>query len=349
MKVWQPGSSLSDPRGAKVSDWSWRQTARRVRALARLASPYKARTGLALGSLLLATGLALLPPFLAKQAIDVGIQQKDLQAPDAHRDRVPRRRGARLGRLVGADVLHRLDRRADPRRPAAEAVPAPAAPLARLLRAQQGRRDHQPPDERRRGPRPARHRRRREPRPEHAVAGRHGDHPLRPRLAARARDRDRAAADGGRDLGVPGPLDPRLPIGAGAARPGDGHARGGHRRDARRAVLRGRGERAEELPRGEPALPRGEPPDRGAERALLPVRRPALVGRDGDRARVRRAPLLRRQRHPRHAVRLHPLPGELLRPRAAAVAALQHVPRRRRRARQDHGRARRGAPGERPP
>jgi ATP-binding cassette subfamily B protein len=78
VKVWQPGSSLSDPRGAKVSDWSWRQTARRVRALARLAAPYKGRTALALGSLLLATVLALVPPFLAKQAIDKGIQEKDL-------------------------------------------------------------------------------------------------------------------------------------------------------------------------------------------------------------------------------------------------------------------------------
>ncbi len=78
MKVWQPGGSLTDPRGAKVSDWSWRQTARRVRALARLAKPYKARTALALGSLLLATAFALLPPFLAKQAIDLGIEQKNL-------------------------------------------------------------------------------------------------------------------------------------------------------------------------------------------------------------------------------------------------------------------------------
>ncbi|MGZ4440370.1 MAG: ABC transporter ATP-binding protein [Gaiellaceae bacterium] len=78
MRVWQPGSSLTDPRGAKVSDWSWRQTARRVRALAQLTKPYKARTALALVSLLAATALALLPPFLAKQAIDLGIEQKDL-------------------------------------------------------------------------------------------------------------------------------------------------------------------------------------------------------------------------------------------------------------------------------
>ena len=79
MKVFQAGSSLSDPRGAKVSDWSWRQTARRVHTLATLARPYKARTALAVVSLLVATGLALLPPFFAKQAIDLGIEQKNLQ------------------------------------------------------------------------------------------------------------------------------------------------------------------------------------------------------------------------------------------------------------------------------
>ena len=32
-------------RGAKVDDWSWRATVRRVRTLARLAAAYKARTG----------------------------------------------------------------------------------------------------------------------------------------------------------------------------------------------------------------------------------------------------------------------------------------------------------------
>ncbi len=78
MKIQQPGSSLSERRGAPVSDWSWRQTARRVHVLVTLARPYKARTALAVVSLLLATGLALLPPFFAKQAIDLGIQQKDL-------------------------------------------------------------------------------------------------------------------------------------------------------------------------------------------------------------------------------------------------------------------------------
>jgi ATP-binding cassette subfamily B protein len=65
-------------RGASVSDWSWRQTARRVRALASLTSPYKARTALSAGSLLAATAAALAPPYLAKLAIDDGIHANDL-------------------------------------------------------------------------------------------------------------------------------------------------------------------------------------------------------------------------------------------------------------------------------
>ena len=44
------------------------------------------------------------------------------------------------------------------------------------------------------------------------------------------------------------------------------------------------------LPRGQRALPRREPADGRPERPLLPVRRPALVDRDRDRARLRRLP-----------------------------------------------------------
>ncbi|MFL6005385.1 MAG: ABC transporter ATP-binding protein [Gaiellaceae bacterium] len=80
MRVWQPGSHLSHQRGAKVDDWSWRQTRRRLATLARLTSPYKGRTALALGSLLAATATGLLPPYLAKLAIDDGIRQEDLHA-----------------------------------------------------------------------------------------------------------------------------------------------------------------------------------------------------------------------------------------------------------------------------
>jgi ATP-binding cassette subfamily B protein len=67
-------------RGATVDDWSWRATVRRVRTLARLAAKYKARTALAIFFLLLATGVSLLPPYLAKLAIDHGIQKQDTHA-----------------------------------------------------------------------------------------------------------------------------------------------------------------------------------------------------------------------------------------------------------------------------
>ena len=67
-------------RGATVDDWSWRATVRRVRTLARLAAKYKARTALAILFLLIATGVSLLPPYLAKLAIDHGIQKQDTHA-----------------------------------------------------------------------------------------------------------------------------------------------------------------------------------------------------------------------------------------------------------------------------
>jgi len=77
MRVWQPGSHLTMQRGAEVADWSWRRTARRISTLARLASRYKLRTGLAVASLLAATLTALAPPYLAKLALDDGIRDKD--------------------------------------------------------------------------------------------------------------------------------------------------------------------------------------------------------------------------------------------------------------------------------
>ena len=79
MKVWQAGSHLSDERGGKVGDWSWRQTRRRIRILVGLALPYRARSIGALGSLLAFTLVALIPPLLAKLAVDQGIKSGDLQ------------------------------------------------------------------------------------------------------------------------------------------------------------------------------------------------------------------------------------------------------------------------------
>ena len=80
MKVWQPGSHLSVRRDVKVDDWSWQRTARRISTLARLTAPYKLRTTLAILSLLAATLTALVPPYLAKLALDDGIRKQDLQA-----------------------------------------------------------------------------------------------------------------------------------------------------------------------------------------------------------------------------------------------------------------------------
>jgi ATP-binding cassette, subfamily B, bacterial len=78
MKVWQAGSHLTMQRGAEVGDWSWARTIRRVSTLARLTKPYRARTTLAVVSLVAATLTALAPPFLAKLAIDDGISTGNL-------------------------------------------------------------------------------------------------------------------------------------------------------------------------------------------------------------------------------------------------------------------------------
>jgi len=78
LKVWQFGTHLTDERGANVDDWSWRQTRRRLGVLVRLARPYRARTALAVVTLIAYTAVALLPPYLAKLAVDQGIEARDL-------------------------------------------------------------------------------------------------------------------------------------------------------------------------------------------------------------------------------------------------------------------------------
>jgi ATP-binding cassette subfamily B protein len=70
VRVWQPGSHLVEQRNVQVSDWSWAATKRRLRALYRLARPYRARTALAIASLLGATAVSLAPPFLIGRAVD---------------------------------------------------------------------------------------------------------------------------------------------------------------------------------------------------------------------------------------------------------------------------------------
>jgi ATP-binding cassette subfamily B protein len=79
VRIHQPGSHLTDRRGAEVDDWSWARTARRIGVLASLTRRYRARTTLAVVSLLAAVATALAPPFLAKVAIDEGIGDRDLE------------------------------------------------------------------------------------------------------------------------------------------------------------------------------------------------------------------------------------------------------------------------------
>ena len=81
MKVWQPGGHLTQRRDApEIDDWSWARTVRRISTLASLTKPYRLRTTLAIVSLLAATATALLPPLLAKYAVDDGIFKQDLNA-----------------------------------------------------------------------------------------------------------------------------------------------------------------------------------------------------------------------------------------------------------------------------
>ena len=71
MRVHQPGSHLTRGGRAEVDDWSWARTKRRLRALYRLARPYKLRTAVAIGSLLGATAVALAPPYLVGHTVDL--------------------------------------------------------------------------------------------------------------------------------------------------------------------------------------------------------------------------------------------------------------------------------------
>jgi len=76
VKVHQAGSWLMEERGAKIDDWSWAKTRRRLGLLWRLTQPYRGRTALSVLSLLTATATALAPPYLAKFALDDAVRQR---------------------------------------------------------------------------------------------------------------------------------------------------------------------------------------------------------------------------------------------------------------------------------
>ena len=354
MRIHQAGNYSERVSANQINDWSWAQTMRRVRFSPASPRPTDGACSAGVATLLVGTAAALAPPYLAKLAIDEGILGNDDPGARDRCGRVRRGRRGRLARGHGTDVPHELGRRAGAGRPAAAALPPSRPPLARLLRAQPHGCDRLAAHERRRGAGPAGHGRGHEPRPELPRSRRLGDHPRPARLAPRARHARRVPVDGGRHGDLPPALDARVSPRPRAARPGHRHAAGGHLRDAGRPGLRARAEGRRALPRSEHQLPRGQPRDRRPQQRLFPVRRPAGDGGHRGRPRARKLPGLRRLPDDRNPVRVHRLPDELLRPGPAALPALQHLPRGRRGARQDHrpdgggardrGPARRSAP-----
>ena len=334
MKVWQPGSHLTRSAAPRSSDWSWQRDraahhdARAARAR-RTSCADGARARLRSSPRRLT---ALAPPYLAKLAIDDGIRDGDLHALDWSSSSLFVVAGvAEPVASCGADVLHGLDGRAHPRRPAQHALPPPAAALARLLRAQPRGRDHQPAHERRRGARPARHRRRDDARPEHAHPGRHGRHPLLPRLAARARDADacsrswssRRRSSASRSARAYRAVRERLGLVTATLAEDIGgmrvvqafRARSANERSFREVNAHYREANQQTVVLNGLYFPFVD---------FLSALATAIVLGYGGYL------VFRRRHHGRHALRVRPLPVELLRPGAAALAALQHVPLGRR-------------------
>ena len=160
---------------------------RKLRHLLALLRPYRRRVALMLLALLVATGAALVPPYLAGRAIDEGVERRRHRR--AHHDRRPvhPRRPRQLGRHVLPDLPDQLGRPARAPGPAPADLRAPAAAVDRLLLAQQGGRADLADDERRAGARPARDRGHRDAVLRHADAARHGRDPGRARPRPRAR------------------------------------------------------------------------------------------------------------------------------------------------------------------
>ena len=95
MRVYQPGSHLSEERGSEVGDWSWRRTRRRIGLLARLALPEE-------------RGRRADPAEVA--AAEDHVRDRDAapaECPLLHAPIVRRRRARRPHRVGPADDEHR--------------------------------------------------------------------------------------------------------------------------------------------------------------------------------------------------------------------------------------------------
>ena len=348
MRVWQPGSTLVEQRQPKVDDWSWAATKRRLTALYRLARPYRRRR--------------------------------------AARDRLAARRDGRVARppiLIGAAVdtitsrRHRQPRPGSWSRSSRSASSASPAPTRRPT-SPAGSGERMLADLRN-------HLFRHLQRLSLGFYERNRAGVLISRLTNDVEALDQLVTDGVTSL-IQNTLTligaavilfvlswklalatltviPALIVATAIFRKKSGRSYRARPRDARRRSRRRsprtspacascRRSRASAAARenfrrvGEAYRQRNQRDGR-PERRLLPVRRPALVARDRDHPRLRRLPRLRRADDDRRPDGVPRLRDDLLRPGAAALAALQHVPLRRRGARQDHGGARRGAAGDR--
>ena len=181
---------------------------RKLRGLLELLRPYRARTLLMLGSLLIATAAALAPPPLAKLAIDNGIVPGDLQALTWIVVAFLASALIYWGATYAQTYLDGLGRPAGAAGPADPALRAPADAVGRLLLAQAGRRADLAADQRRAGARPARLRRRGDAVRLDADADRHGGDPDRARPRAGAADVPRVPGAGDRLARVPDRLAP---------------------------------------------------------------------------------------------------------------------------------------------
>ena len=157
---------------------------RKVRWLFGLLRPYRSRVALMMVALVIATAAALAPPYLGRARDRQGhrpqprLARPELLGADLDRRRVPRLGRDLLGCDIRADIPRRLGRPARPPGSARADLHPSAGDVARLLHAEPAGGADLADDQRRPGPRHARHRR-------------HRDHGLQ-RADARRRDRDPA-------------------------------------------------------------------------------------------------------------------------------------------------------------
>ncbi len=246
--------------------------------------------------------------------------------PQLGHRRVHRRQRDQPGRELPADLPDELGRRARHLRPPARPFRAHPEALPGLLQPSEDGLDRESPDQRHRRPRPARHRRRHVPGDELAHLRRRHRLPLHPRLAPRTRDARHHALPDRRDTGLPRAVGALVRAGPQPHRRRERAPAGIDLRGARPQGLPARAERLRAARHCQRRLSRRQLPDGGAERPLLPLRRVHVGERPGDRPLVRRVACDRRSTPGRRPGRVHRLPVELLRPTAAALAALQHLP-----------------------